>query len=1670
MRKVNKCGNLPNQSTYKNALSWLIQQGYISRTDKQTVLDYPGLMNKGLPALRNRGIEYGYTGIVGSFSNNGQHFYLSEQFFNDIENGVTNIGVPSPEFVDNQTLTSTLEVLDEELENGIDNITESFFDSDYLANEAALREQEGEVDEDVSYAVFSFDETTLPPPTDNDPVNFSDWYNIRVGLLDRLDRTKNSLLRQKAPREEIMRVNASISKLEEEIASFDPNDIENVHPKVIEEIEFLTEVLNLAISDAPGAAKALVNNEVQERIELLDKHFSSTTYDTSDGFTTSYHLNRGLKEEDILKLRGKISNLKAKYEKNVGEIVSNIVNNTDNMLIAKEVMSPEEFKEYQEVIKEVLDPDYTPEKGIDTFRKRNTLGGKSFGDVLIAVLSVERDVVANREAGITGGWANALGEAWKNLRNRKINGEYVVDRFFQRDAFGQRKSKLITPFNPDFYKSISQITQRARSFAKADPARKPIAYKSWMKNLRYTTDFIDLSRIASAAGQLKNAPEYQEFFTHTAQEMADYEADMRSKMGDTAFEIELQKQLEGAQNYLSDSFTSDAEQYRKNPLRFVKHFYSAENGNPDSTTNLYLEPSYHYAKFIPKLDSGNAMNPEFQALEKELGEDFKNFYTNANNLMQYTKSVFDSERALGNLSARFDHNDIINIQENYNTEAVRQIAFFGPIYGELKNWLGEITKRFSSGVFQKTKVNKFDDISLKTHFNSYGSTDHKAMVDLLTKLPKEDLIKRAKNLRLNIPATYLTHNGVGQVKELAEAIATAEVNKKSSLDIHKRIMAGVKLAESIKTRREVLASSKLFNSYFKIADKTAEADYLHKWVQLNISQEGILKTDSWVSKVERTSILGMKSLSSLDKTVKDIIQDIQEKQEAGESIDYDFHLNGGHYYLDNNGLPVRKEGDVETPISEEVMEKAFETYLNTLIEGLGRDITVGTVIGGALTNFRASALSLNPASGITNREAGYHQNNQAAASGLNGFDPDNLTISRRFLTGARTVNTIEYSPMLAKVMGLRHLGRHKQWGILEYLADNLRLLENVMGDLDLGDGTVIKKGSWKNFLSDFAVNNAEFHNQMEILVSMMQNTMIEKKESDGTISMVPLFNPKTMKFPFDPETKKLLPAYRTPNNISNWEDFNKSEEGKVGHTALATKYQALKHKLHGNYDTNDKLGIEATITGRAAIAFQKWLFENFENEWGSKKVDFVTGEINVKGRKVVLAEHTPTLLLHMGLQNLFTSSKTLNKMTAIFIGLGGLGIVATPAAIGSTMLLGLLPLIYIKRKNIFSAKGITKLLDKTWKTVTFQNEKMAENAKNEAILAMSYTMEILARTLRTSIVSTTGIPLIKEKHVRAMSLTGSPGALGYRNLSEKERNIISENAQQIADKLSSMFRYMMIGTVAKAMYTLASAKAGDDEEEFLKKMEKFEGYLKFLINKQHQTQKELEAMTNPASLAETIQTRVFLDWLSRNSEGLSKMKDFANGDKNFEDVLPDVLGATLKLSLGIPNTALKVLAGENIFKSRQVYDTENLNFMNNYLLESHLPEAEKSQNHVESYKRKLTKGVTKYLKADLEEQLEETGTRLSDSEKERVIRKAVADIMEKEELRFEDKNSVDWISLDEKEKNLAEDIYKYKDYRVNLSDATSSSKSSSKSSSRTKRTSGSSRTKTNRAGSSRTSR
>lgn len=1623
---MKNCGNLPYKLGWQNTKAWLITNKFI--TEHNVILDQKGLRNIALPKIRERGLELGYTGQVGSFEDMGRKFLLSPIFFSNTDAGITNIPTQNPTFSRD---TSTIEELKkQDIINNIQQreFIESLFEEDMELSERMLKEQEGDFgDTNYSMATFEHEENNDFPM--NEFINFKDWKNIRLSLLEQLEKTKQSLLNKKASIEELSRINDSISKLQKELEDFDETAIENVHFHVINEIEELNNIIDDSIQNTNTAARNLLNNRVQERLDNLEKHFSNNLYVDDRGFETSHNFNAGLPIEKVNETIGKISTLRNKYNKNLENILYNIITNTDNVRLLEQVKTPEQLQEYLDTVKKVLNPESTGLIDIDTLRKRNTLGAKSYGDLLAAVLSTERDLAANKEAGLTSGWKKKLGDAWKNLKYKKVGDEYLVDRFFQKDEFGQRDSKLINMYSPEFYSLISSINRFGRDFF-ITKENKGVAYKYWMDFLHRNVDYIDLSKISSFVSDYKDNTDFKEFFTSSASEMQAYEQELINKMGETAFTIELQKQREAVNNYLSDSFKNTEEKYHKNPLRFIKNFYSENYDSYDPSTFEFIIPSNNYLRYVPKLDNKSFFNSQFRELEQSEGTDFKDFYINALNLINYTKSVMDSERALGNHNYNYDFNDIINISEHYNVEIARQLGFFGDVYAEVKTFLREIKLKYSQATFQEEKISKFSDLEILTHYSSYGQSEMRKMKIFYTSKPFSELISIAEGLNLKIPDKYKKDSTFTRNK-LAEAIIRNTTNKRASLDLHKRIVAGASLAESINTRRSVMGLAGMIQDYNTVHEKTDRIQFMNTWIQQNIGQVGFLKKGGTFSKIERTKFFNKKHLSHLEKEMK---KAIESSLKEGTPIEFfDFKYDNNSYFQNDEGQYIKQNEETgeETIINSTEIREAQEQFFRYVMNSMGKNLTVGSVVGGILANFRASNLALNPASGITNREAGYHQNNQGGASGLHGFNTDDLFVARKFLVGARTINTIEYSPWLAKRLGIENFNRAKQWKVLNHLAENLSLLENVMNDLDLGNGVVLKKGTWKNFLSDFAVNNAEFHNQMEILVAMMQNVKIEKIEADGTISLVPLFNPQTLKFPFNPDTMMLLPEYRTENNIANWENFVPDTEGRAPHSKLVTQYNITKHKLHGNYDTNDKIALESSITGKTAIAFQKWIFENIENEWGRKDIDFITGEVNVKGRKVVLSEHIPTLFTYLALQNVLTSNRTLNSVAALAMGIGGATMLFNPAVAVSTMLVSLTPVIYFNRQKIFNAKNLKNTVDSMMGVLRKDNKEAISNTQEELILSMSFLKEVLFRTLRTALTSTTrGVigPQLKESTIRRLSgieKKESDGstvpAYEYRNLSHKDRALISESAQQVADKISTIFRYYMIGTALKAAYLMASG-IGEDDEDKVAELEKLEKFMKFLINKKHQTIQELEIMTNPKELYDMLSTRIMVDWAERNLKELVAIKKWYDGEITSEEAVTSMLLAGTHLFLGTPKTVTNTFyPDKGLFQNDRVYDSKSIDFLDKALLNSHKPLEKQFEEDARSKRRNFSKNVKKYLNNNIEKQNPE----LSKEEKEKKVNAAVQRIYKEEGIEFNDYTN--WEELSQKDYRTMLEKYKHKE-------------------------------------------
>ena len=1384
--------------------------------------------------------------------------------------------------------------------------TLSAFDLDSNESNELLNAQENRVDYNYEGELFSsipYDAEDLSNLSE-DPVNFKEWVEQREYLLDNLKTTRQKLLAQKANKNQLTQINTSIYNLEKELSEIDKDDIHNIHGSIFKEFENLQKLIEVASdrnSDPLISSTLIDNNFVRQRIENLK--YSLNDKVMSD---TLVNFHRGLTEEEVEILRGKLGNLEDTYEKAIPIILENIIMNNDYMYQLKSFSKQNNDKESQEQLERlekrvqaILDPENLKQTAEgDSLFGKGFLGAKSYDSILTEIMAITRDMNQVKEAGINNLHKKALQTSYEKLSaiTHKNGGktDYYIDSLWSKDEFGQLTNRLISPFTPQYYSKIKFINNARKEFYKTAKysIEQSEAYEQWAETLANNVDFIEPYRLAEVAEKYANVDEFREFFegdkAYSKEEMESYKQELINKIGQTAYDIEVKKQMNSLDNYLADGFVTEKDKYHKNPMRFIENFYTDNYNKADATTGEFLLPNY--TTFMPNMANDSFFNKEFNKVEKEGGEAFTQFYHAATSLLQYNHDAFAS------IGMDINPNDIINIQEKVGRAAMAELTSFQKVGTNMKAIWSSVWDSFYEGSHEADPSKRNDGI--RSHYNNYGESEKRKIVKYYVNEQSFDqTLAKMNELGLQLPGRFqslLNNTPQGkkleQVKkyvqsQIAEAIGTKMVNKSSSLDILKRISYSNAIAESVVTRNSTLGVIGVIKDYAEKNKLTNTLSYVETWEANNIIQPGAL-TGSRLGRAEAVEWKFLnKRYTEIEKGLKEIyekeIKNIEDKnyfdfkavQNITDKDSLDTSKKGFIYTTEEDNpdgkyfkTSINEEGNIDENSEKEAIgfdeiADAYEKYLRNELEKLGTRTTGGKVINGLLWNMFKHYLYFNPISGFNNRQQGKMQNNQAAASGLHDFNADHLLNARWLLTGTGTKKLMDYAG-LPKLIGLNNTKRVQQWNILMHLVENLQLLDSVVQDVSGGEGGQFNEsGGLKEFMGDFAMNIPETHNQLELLVAIMQNPKYAIKDIDGNERL--LFDPKSMTFPFDPKTMQLLPEYRTQENIEMWEKFSTTDSGNASQNVLIQKYKEVKNKLHGNYASNDKMALQSLMMGRGVTAFMKWAYENFNNQYGTKKVSLTKGEVDIKGRKIVLMERFPVMMTHMLITNVGLTG-LVGGGVGLFSGAGVLGAVGAGALLSFPVIAGV------------SSLGM----------LTYQIVKNRQNIKmswQDAGLSLNYANEIFLRSIKTITTSTlmnTGLSRalsMKEETIDKI-LGTTEEKWKNRSTSLKSRKMMSESAQEVADKITTYVQFGIAIQALKGMvYLLAMMNAGDDEdklkEEYLAKLEKIEGNIKFLINTRDNLALEGEKWSSPGMLADTYDQLVFGTFLSKAHTTLTETQE-----------------------------------------------------------------------------------------------------------------------------------------------------------------------------------------------------
>lgn len=1395
-----------------------------------------------------------------------------------------------------------------------------------------------------------------------------DWYESREKLLSSLMQSKKNLFKRgDASKEEIQGLNDVIGRVVSELKELNSKMArpELMYPELDAELTSIEDFFtNNNISNTTAGIKTYVrtleNNRIKDRIDLLANSFREES--KSPNSKTIKSFSAGLDPATLVELQNRISQLSDRYTKNLPGVMFGLLATNDNVFqkINKPGKTTEEatkIANFLSQIKDALNDNPKLLEG-DTIGGQ-TLGGQSYNSLLANIITSYRDVFESKEQGTTKLWKSDLKTSYDKIKNIKIDGKPLVELIFQTTNTGNVRTNTMLPtFTRDFSAELSTIFNYNKNFLRASDTKKAKAYSEWMQAVKDGVDYIDLTKIERFTTKHANSDDFKNYFKSTSQESQDYEARLKTELGEIAFETLLENQIEKAERFLAESYADPFESIVNNPIHFISHFNGTDFTSSD-TNGLFPLPTF--LNPIPKIENAaEQMNQSLKELSDANIPGLLEFYKTASKISKYYNSTHSRLNPENRYTAPNTH--IAGIEDRLSEEIMKDLTFFGKISKYLQETWRDITSR-NYGVTYNNNTEESPD-KINSHMGSYGSGEVKRLVDIyvnnytvdeiseMYSKKFEDVPELAELIELDGEPT--TDQDIAQYKEiLAKDLALAEINESSSTDVYKRLMYMSSLAESANTRNNTKNIIKLVKEYIatEATSLPNTTKFINSWEKNNVDEKGS------ENKIEqRRVVFSGKQYSAAEQKVLDKFKEAANYL-TNKHGEYEFELNGSVYTYEKtqNKEQYLKDGEA---ISKKEYERRFENHVEEAYPELGSEMTIGSLLKGSISNIALTFLRVNPYGYLNNRIAGYSQNNQLAASGRYGFSTDDLFNARVFLNGSNRNKLVEYLPesaanSVSNIFGQKYIHKRQQWGIMMHLAKSMNMLENVVDDIYGADNwSNVTRSKLKEFSTDFTMNMPELHNQMELLVAMMQqNDLIEKKDSEGNITRVALFDTETMSFPFDPETFQLLPEYQTENNKANWEEFIADKSGNAPNSTLFQNYQSTKHKGHGNHKRNDEIALRSTNTGKALTTFLRWAFENTNTQYGYKKFDLMTMDIDSKGRKLKMIENFPVLATHY-LMNSVGIVSAGGVFYSIVAGTGSVSSIAGATALagfatsifgGAGILLGIGTLVYQARKNKVDFKA----------------------SKKDAVLSLNYALEILIRAGATSVNTTSNFlankQLISEKTVR--SLVGiNANKSSIVGMSYEDRVVLSESAQEVADKINVYVQFGLVQASMIGMIALINFLNGDDDEDsFYQIMEQCENNMKWLMNTRNACISVTSPMADPSEIASTFSTTAYIPIMSNFAKKYFEVDE----GNSWQDTGVTQAKAIASIGAGVPLQFMNAIdSKQKYFDDDRVYQPKYQTFIDELVLGMTQPEDKQYKSLIEKRKKPLReKYASKFMSA-----------------------------------------------------------------------------------------------------------
>ena len=1349
----------------------------------------------------------------------------------------------------------------------------------------------------------------------------------------------------------VKQFNQAIERLDKEIKILDSskNNVDAIYQDVSNEIDYLSSVLdNISI-------ESFDITELLRRLENLSQFFNNEKL-SGDKVTEDYKNSNlfwvekghpGYKE-----MSTRVRDLVHKWRDKQADLVKNIMETNpvvqQNIREGKLKYTDEEGKEYTgeetlELIKKYID------NPTDTNYFISRLYGAGIGgDVFGQILKLEMDVAHKNRQGQTGPLLDAIDAVFERIKKKSDKDKNIFEEFIQKGSLGVKTNMLVSKFSENWFDYYNKRSRLIKAFFSGgqEIGAKSQNYGTMMSSIKNNEDFIDVTKLKVFRDNDKFNNAYtSRYFVHSDAEMDAYRDELIRKLGVNYYNAMVKRQTdllsEWIETVAKDDMASAKFRFGSNPFEFVRHFYSENYSQPVDDTFLYSKYAISFPLHTTRDGKRglNYFNQDFTKIEND--PDKFEFWDLVNTLL--TEYLNPELQSVGEVVKTYE---LPQVQDLISNEIIKNASWGKKGLYWSRNLWNNYAKMFASSSY--ANLDREADTKIGVGYSNTISRRAKEVGRLLKTRSVEELAEMAnkEGIKYDIDAHYYSklaaidarikpekqddevftkvkQNQKNAIKEqerdrLAKAIANKRTFSKTDENFINTLRGLASVTDNLSARKTSLNIANIIHDYVKTKTNSLESNkntslnninnFFESFIKRNIYQDtvhGEREKDEkgelkfwgkvWSKKVTALNfnkvfqLVGIdvpaadwsKYMSTEDKRFSEFLKN--EIKEIGSRDNFDFRLRGFIYTTKDGKYFEKKEGVREgSEISREKIEFLYAEYLGKRASELGVDRTIGSLFSGFMSVFVQKALMLNPKAGFRNLWEGGTKNMQIAASGRYGFGLPELQKAKDFLWGMnidRYLDTFDGKQMLSvNWSGQDHALNMKTY---KMMIQRFGLIQDRKNEFARSEDYDSKKWKFRFHAMDFAVENPEAHNQGELVVSQLQSIYIDYIDENGEKKQRPVFDGEKKDFIWKPGTMTLKDEYRTPENIRMWENFLESRGENNQHLTAILGIQALIERTQGNYSDRDIVALQGHTLGRALMTFKRFYPEHFWQNFGGQQFDLIRGETNFKGRKRLMLEHAPVTAAYLSA----VGALSLTSGIGMFLG-GGL-------------LLGFI-----------GNFAVNKFINKEKTKIQFNTQSLK--------LSLGFTLEMLTRSIDRPLEMLLRGKTPIGNYWLTNTVIGKTQGLNPVTMTSKERKLLSENAQEIGQRVNLVLSSVAIITALKALVILMS---GDDDDELKENMKKIEGTMNLVLNTANTLNSQLDEMNNPRTFLENVSKISVFGTLDNANRVISTVNKVMK-----EDADPSVLYAqTLKfLPVTIPNSVV-----DQVFRDGSSYATDP-NLYENY--------------------------------------------------------------------------------------------------------------------------------------------